>query len=283
MDKTFHFEAPAKVNLALRVLGRRPDGYHELDSILARLTLADRLRLDLAGAGPDSLQARTSLSSALPFDFESPSNLALRAVRLFREKTGWPGEAVRIFLEKNIPWGAGLGGGSADGAAVLTALNRAAPEPLPALQLAELALALGADLPFCLAGAALARARGVGEKLSAPPASFEFFKGRRLWLIKPDFNLSTARIFANLGLTNPPPEHNLERAPQPGENDLLAPAMRLAPALEEAVRAIRELEPEAWGMSGSGPTFWLHGAGKDPERLARARPSWWIRTVSVAA
>jgi 4-diphosphocytidyl-2-C-methyl-D-erythritol kinase len=279
---TLHFEAPAKVNLALRVLGRRPDGCHELDSVMARLTLADRLSLSLAGAGPDRVKARTSLAAPLPSDFESPANLVLRAVRAFRDETGWPGEAVSLVLEKNIPWGAGLGGGSADGAAVLAALNRAAPEPLPAPRLAALALALGADLPFCLAGTALARAGGVGEKLSAPPPAFEFFRGRELWLIKPDFSLATARVFATLGLTNPPPENTLEPAPQPGENDLLAPALRLAPALDGVVRAIRELDPGVWGLSGSGPTFWLYGAGADPARLARTRPNWWIRASAVA-
>ncbi len=282
MPKIFHAEAPAKVNLALRVLGRRPDGYHELDTVLARLDLADRLRLDLAGPGPDSLTARTSLAASLPPDFEGSDNLALRAVRAYREETGWPEAGIRLDLEKNIPWGAGLGGGSADGAAVLAVLNRAAPEPLPAPRLAALALALGADLPFCLAGTALARAGGVGETLSAPPPAFEFFRGRPLWLIKPDFTLSTARVFANLGLTNPPPRHNLESSPHPGENDLLAPALRLAPALDEVVRAVQSLKPGAWGLSGSGPTFWLHGAEADPARLARTRPNWWIRAAYVA-
>ena len=278
---SIYFEARAKVNLALRVLGRRPDGYHELDSVMARLALADRLSLALAGAGPDRLTARTSLASALPPGFEGPANLALAAVRAYRDETGWPEGAVNIVLEKDIPWAAGLGGGSADGAAVLAALNRAAPGPLPAPRLAALALALGADLPFCLSGAALARAGGVGEKLSAPPPAFEFFRGRELWLIKPDFSLDTARVFATLGLTNPPPENTLGGAPQPGENDLLAPALRLAPALEEVVQAVRALRPVVWGLSGSGPTCWLHGPEADPALLARERPDWWVRAVSI--
>jgi 4-diphosphocytidyl-2-C-methyl-D-erythritol kinase len=282
MERVLNFEAPAKVNLALRVLGRRPDGLHELDSVMARLTLADRLRLDLTEAGPDRLTARTSLGNWPP-GFEGPGNLALRAVRAFRGEAGWPGAGVGIFLEKSIPWGAGLGGGSAAGAAVLAALNRAAPEPLGERRLAALALALGADLPFCLTGGALARAGGVGEKLSAVPPAFEFFRGAPLWLVKPDFSLSTAGVFANLGLTNPPPGPNLEPVLQPGENDLLAPALRLAPGLAEVVREIRALEPLVWGLSGSGPTFWLHGAGEDPARLAQRRPEWWIRAAAVAA
>jgi 4-diphosphocytidyl-2-C-methyl-D-erythritol kinase len=247
---------------------------------MARLTLADRLRLDLAGPGPDSLTARAD--GLLPPGFEGPGNLALKAVQAFRKETGWPGEAVRIVLEKNIPWGAGLGGGSADGAAVLAALNRAAPEPLRAPRLAALALALGADLPFCLSSLSLARASGVGENLSAPPPTFEFFRGRELWLIKPDFSLATAQVFATLGLTNPPPEHNLGPALQPGENDLLAPALRLDATLDEVVRAVKALKPGAWGLSGSGPTFWLHEPEGDPARLARAYPEWWVRVVGVA-
>jgi len=280
MDISLHFEAPAKVNLALRVLGRRPDGYHDLDSVLARLTLADRLRLDRPGvAGPDCLLARTSLAEVLPPGFEGPDNLALKAVLAFRAETGWPPKPVSLFLEKNIPLGAGLGGGSADGAAVLAALNRAAPEPLPAPRLAALALGLGADLPFCLSGAALARAGGVGEKLSAPPAAFEFFRGQPIWLIKPDFSLATARVFASLGLTNPAPGHNLYPTLQPGENDLLAPALGLAPVLEETARAVRKLKPRFWGLSGSGPTFWLLEPEADPARLARTRPRWWVRAA----
>ena len=284
MEKTLLIEAPAKVNLALRVLGRRPDGCHELDSVLARLTLADRLRLTPGGAGPDRLTAQSSLPYPLPPDFEGPANLALRALRAFREETGWPDRAVDIFLEKNIPWGAGLGGGSADGAAVLTALNRAAPEPLPAPRLAALGLTLGADLPFCLSGAVLARAGGVGEKLSAPPTAFELFRGRPIWLVKPGFSLATARVFANLGLTNPPPEHNLDPALKPGENDLLTPALRTRPALKEAFRAVRALSSEVWGLSGSGPTFWLCGADEaGPARLARTHPNWWVRATNVAS
>ena len=276
--------APAKVNLALKVLGRRPDGYHELDTVLARLTLADRLRLTgEAGLAEDRLTARTSLASSLPPDFNGPDNLALKALRAFREKTGWPAPGVRIFLEKNIPWGAGLGGGSADGAAVLSALNQAAPRPLPAPALAELALALGADLPFCLSGLALARARGVGEKFFPLPAAFEAFRGRPLLLLKPDFLLSTAAVFKNLRLTNPPPDNNLGQSgpPRPGENDLLAPALGLAPALAEAVAAVEALRPRAWGLSGSGPVFWLEGAAAGPAELARLPRSWWVWETAV--
>ncbi|MDR3038475.1 MAG: 4-(cytidine 5'-diphospho)-2-C-methyl-D-erythritol kinase [Candidatus Adiutrix sp.] len=283
---TLGLTAPAKINLYLKVLGRRPDGYHELDSVLARLTLADRLRLDFGGGpGEDRLTAATDLPGGLPPDFPGPANLALRAVRAFRERTGWPERPVAIHLEKAIPWGAGLGGGSADGAAVLAGLNRVAPRPLAGSELAGLALGLGADLPFCLSGAVLARAGGRGEALSPPPPAFEAFRGRRLVLVKPAFNLATARVFKNLGLTNPPPENNLGPLPVPpsGENDLLAPALRLAPALAEVAAAIEACRPLAWGLSGSGPTFWFQPAeAAGPPGPLRARPDWWVRETAVA-
>ena len=284
---TLSLTAPAKLNLCLKVLGRRPDGYHELDTVMARLTLADRLRLDLdGGRDGDRLTAATVLPGGLPPDFQGPDNLALRALRAFRDKTGWPDRPVVVHLEKNIPWGAGLGGGSADGAAVLAGLNRAAPRPLPDPDLAALALALGADLPFCLAGSPLARAGGRGEKLSPPPPDFAVFRGRPLVLVKPDFSLATALVFQTLGLTNRPPDNNLDPLPvlAPGDNDLLAPALRLAPALTEAIAAVQARSPQVWGLSGSGPTLWFqpNGAG-DVRAVARARPAWWVCATAVAA
>ncbi|GHV57417.1 hypothetical protein FACS189460_3950 [Deltaproteobacteria bacterium] len=286
---TLDLTAAAKINLCLKVLGRRPDGYHELDSVMARLTLADRLRLDFGDPGPgeDRLTAATDLPAGLPPDFQGPANLALRAVRAFREKVGWPDRPVVVHLEKSIPWGAGLGGGSADGAAVLAGLNQAAPRPLEGRELALLALSLGADLPFCLAGTALARARGRGEKLSPPPPAFELFRGQRLVLVKPAFNLATALVFKNLGLTNPPPENNLGPLPvlsPPGENDLLTPALRLAPALAEVAEAVKACRPLAWGLSGSGPTFWLQPAeARGLPGALQARPDWWVRETAVEA
>ncbi len=275
-------EAPAKVNLYLKVLGRRPDGWHELDSVMARLTLADRIELDL-GAVADSLTAVTNLPGGLPPDFFGSNNLALKAVRLFREWRGWPGPTA-IFIEKNIPWGAGLGGGSSDGAAVLIALNQAAPEPLPAKRISELGLALGSDVPFFLATAPLLRAAGVGERLGPAPTSFAAFRGRKILLVKPSFELATARVFKKLALTNDSANNSLGRLlePVPGWNDLLVPALSLAPVLTEITRFLASFQSGTWGLSGSGPTFWLDRP--QPETvtyLTRLHPDWWVRETSL--
>ena len=285
--------APAKINLYLKVLGRRPDGYHELDSVMARLSLADRVRLVLEpGSGPDRLLVDNRLPTGLPPDFDGPGNLALRAVARFRERRGWPQGGVLIELEKNIPLGAGLGGGSSDGAAVLKLLNRAAPEPLAAGELAALGLSLGADLPFFLQDRPLARCGGVGEKTGEPPAHFQAWAGREIVLLNPGLGLSTAAVFrqlglepgapANLGLTKQAVNNNLGplSTPEPGRNDLLEAAAALAPALAGLAEAIEALRPAAWGMSGSGSTFWLY----DPQRPAEtlAAPGLWIRRTRLA-
>lgn len=276
--------APAKVNLYLKVLGRRPDGYHELDSVMARLELADRVRLRLTSEpGPDRLLAAHSGPGELPPDFEGPGNLALKAAALYRRRTGWSKAGLEIFLDKRIPLGAGLGGGSADGAAVLRSLNRLAPAPLTTGELAELALSLGADVPFCLAPWALARAGGVGERLTPPPPDFQAWAGRRLMLVNPGLALSTSLVFQNLGLTNEPANNTLGpvSVPAPGENDLLVSARLLSPALDEVIEAIEALRPAHWGLSGSGPTFWLWRPEGSVGELADRHPDWWVQETAI--
>ncbi len=277
-------EAPAKINLALRVLGRRPDGYHELASVMARLSLSDSLELEIGGRGEDELRSRSEFT--LPPDFDSPSNLILRAVAAFRRQLGWPDAAVRVKLYKRIPLGGGLGGGSADAAAALAILNRLAPRPLQGEALAQMALSLGADLPFFLQPRPLALARGVGELLSHAPPAFEPWAGRRLILLNPGVSLSTAEVFRNLALTKGAAKNNLEPILElaAGFNDLLAPAARLSKEVAQAARLLESLgEAALWGLSGSGATFWL--AGDDLPALAaelrRRRPCWWLAISSI--
>lgn len=312
MASFFQHEARAKINLSLRVVRRRQDGYHDLDSLMARLDLADLLSLDLEKSkNSDRLTVSNFLPAALPLDFAGPGNLALKALAAYRARQHWPESGVLISLDKRIPFGAGLGGGSADCASVLLLLNRAAPRPLPPAELAALGLSLGADVPFCLDGRPLARAEGLGERLSPPPPWAEAWLGRKLLLIKPGFELSTAEVFKKLGLTKAAVNNNLgpmpdqgEKAgnglcvqaavaaslcpgdcrpePRPGENDLLAPAMQLAPALAETVEFIARLKPLAWGLSGSGPTFWAYGPSLTAEALAGQRRNWWVRAAAIA-
>lgn len=274
--------APAKINLYLKILGRRPDGYHELDTVMARLDLADRLRLDIVpGLKEDRLEV-TNEPDRLPPDFSGPDNLILRAATAFRRLTGWPDHGISVQLEKNIPLSAGLGGGSSDCAAVLSLLNQAAPDPLDGEELARLGLSLGADVPFFLQAEPLIRAGGVGEKFSAPPTGYESWPGRRLILVNPGLTLSTALVFKNWDLTNQAANNNLGliSPPQPGENDLMAPAGRLVPALSEVIGVIEALRPSVWGLSGSGPTFWLHSPGITADELRARRPQWrWLEAT----
>lgn len=277
-------EARAKINLSLSVLGRRSDGYHDLDSLMARLDLADRVGLRLSGRGrEDRLEIESRLPETLPPDFDGPGNLALRAAAAYRAVQNWPAEGVVIALEKNIPCGAGLGGGSADGAAVLELLNRSAPRPLAPAALAALGLSLGADLPFCLWDRPLALAGGVGDKLAPPTPEQALWIGRKLWLVKPAFALSTAEVFKKLGLTKGTANNNLgPMSPAPaGRNDLLKPALELAPALAEVAGVLAGLKPEAWGLSGSGPTFWLYDPAREADFPADKFPGCWLKAAKI--
>ncbi len=183
-------EAPAKINLFLQVTGRRPDGYHELVSLMQKLRLADTLNVQLV----DGAISLTCTDPALPVD---DGNLAWRAAEHFFRHTGCRGGA-RITLEKKIPVAAGLGGGSSDAAAVLLALNHLCRAGLTEDELADLGLTLGADVPFFVRTAPAALARGIGERLT--PA-----RGLSLGtvlLVNPGFPVSTKWVYENLALTS---------------------------------------------------------------------------------
>ncbi len=154
---------PAKVNLYLRVLGRRADGYHLLDSLVVPISLFDELQVAVTPHRPgmDTTVRVISDSAAAPGD---PSNLAHRAAALFLARCG-RAATVRINLRKRIPVGAGLGGGSSDAAAVLLALNRLLGAPYDREALAHMAVELGADVPFFVYGVP-ARVHGIGEQVS---------------------------------------------------------------------------------------------------------------------
>ncbi len=181
--------ARAKINLDLQVTGRRADGYHELDSLTAFAAFGDRLilqqhdRLELEVIGP----------FAGPLAAE-PDNLVLRAARRLASRAGREA-TVRITLDKRLPVAAGLGGGSADAAAVLRGLNRLWRLGMAPADLAAIAVDLGADVPVCLAGRA-ARMRGIGDRLEPwdelPPLA--------VLLVNPDLPLSTAAVFGALQL-----------------------------------------------------------------------------------
>ncbi len=286
--------APAKVNLTLRVLGRRPDNYHDLDSLMARLELADELTLEfdsttnqsgdeVLGDFDDQLIANSTVEE-LPPDFTSQTNLILRAVKAFRAQNNWPNTAVSVNLKKNIPLAAGLGGGSSDGAAVLRALNNASPKPLSKEELAALGLSLGADVPFFLQKEALARAQGLGEILTPAKSQYHQWQGRALTLVNPGVHLSTALVFEKLDLTNASQNNTLANESELGSNDLWLAAIALAPVLKDMGKVLEGLEAEAWGLSGSGPTFWLYKpkAYKLAE-LTERHSKWWVKETFISS
>ncbi|MBI5559155.1 MAG: 4-(cytidine 5'-diphospho)-2-C-methyl-D-erythritol kinase [Deltaproteobacteria bacterium] len=180
--------APAKINLYLKVLSRRHDGYHELSTWMQKLNLADTLTLKALPAGITLDCQGLDLAA-------DESNLAYRAAALFLRETGLK-TGVEIVLEKKIPVAAGLGGGSSDAAAVLTGLNTLFSAALSEEKLMALGLALGADVPFFVSGGNAAIATGIGEQLQVKEGLSDCW----FVLANPGFPVSTKWVFENLDL-----------------------------------------------------------------------------------
>lgn len=263
--------APAKVNLALRIVGRRPDGYHLLDSLVAPVAIFDRVRLSFCAQerGQD-VRVSCSPAGAVPV---GESNLAVRAARLYLQRTDTSAR-VEVGLDKRIPIGAGLGGGSSDAAAALRLLNALAEDPVPAALLAEWALELGADVPFFLAGGS-ARMRGIGEHLEAAHPPFE----RRMALVVafPGTPLETRHVYAKYDdlLTTEGPVSkvgglSVDRGPlcEWLENDLEAAAFRILPIVDNLKRQLRALGAQGALMTGSGSAVFGVWDGAEQARAA---------------
>lgn len=261
--------AQAKINLFLRVLAREASGYHQIETLFQRLALADDVvvRTDVRGRSLDCT------GEALPPEGLGPveRNLAWRAALAFADAAGWPHDFA-IEIDKRIPVGGGLGGGSADAAAVLRALNALAPEPLSDDRLLELALALGADVPFLASDAVLALAWGRGERLLALPALPE----RKVALLQPPVGVATADAYRwvseDRGTAEPSP-----RVLTPAQladwgsisalagNDFEAPVVKRVPAVAVLADARVLFTPPfpagvvrpIYEMSGSGSTWFL--------------------------
>jgi len=276
--------ARAKVNLWLKVVGRRPDGYHLLDSLVAFADLADSLeastsdRLSLAVDGP----GEAALS-------KETDNLVLKAARLLADRAGVaPRAALR--LTKRIPVAAGLGGGSADAAAALQALVDLWRLALPIDELFELAARLGADVPMCLAGRA-ALVSGIGERLApAPPVP-----ACGLLLVNPAVALPTAAVFAARrgGFAKAEPLARpwsdlagLVEALAARGNDLTAAATALCPAIADVLAFLRKSPAVRYAaMSGSGATcFALYDTPGAANRVAVDVPAaWWRHAGTLVA
>ena len=187
--------APAKINLRLRVVGRRADGYHLLDTIMVPVSLYDEIEIrKVRVVGKNNRPARQTIKVSCdhPLAPDGEANLAYRAAQLLMEKTK-SDQAIEIRIRKRIPVGAGLGGGSSDAAATLVGLNRLLHLGFPGRKLERLALRLGADVPFFIRGQP-ARARGIGERLQP------LHGVSRLWVVilYPGFPVSTAWAYRNL-------------------------------------------------------------------------------------
>lgn len=241
--------AAAKVNLTLRVLGRRPDGYHRLESLLCPVSLFDELEF-VIGAEQGLVVATDSADAP-----GGPGNLVHRAALAFFARIGQP-PALQVAVRKRIPVGSGLGGGSSDAACVLRILNRAYGNPLPLSGLRELALPLGADVPALLAASSV-WVEGMGERVT--PVSLRV--PLALVLCRGGGGLSTAEVFgvARRALTLSPARGNVRgfldgKCPVADilQNDLETPATMLQPAITEVRRALLRAGAIANSMTGSG-------------------------------
>ncbi|MFO1307597.1 MAG: 4-(cytidine 5'-diphospho)-2-C-methyl-D-erythritol kinase [Burkholderiales bacterium] len=246
--------APAKVNLFLHVTGRRPDGYHTLESLFTLVDLADTVALEVRD---DGAVVRSGEVPGVPAD----DDLALRAARRLKEATG-SARGVAIAIDKAIPMGAGLGGGSSDAASVLLALNRLWGLGLSREALVDVAAGLGADVPFFVFGGT-ALARGIGERLTAmtmPPA--------HLVLAFPDAHVPTASIFAAPDLTRSTPSAKIDVFSESyGRNDLSGVACARHPAVADALAAMSKVSPNA-RMTGSGACVFAPFEREDDARRA---------------
>ena len=178
--------AQAKINLALRVLGRDTDGYHAIETVFLRLELGDDIEIR-------TTSGKRSLRCYEMRDWPAEGNLAFRAAALYADETGWP-KGFEIEIVKNIPIGGGLGGGSADAAAVLRILNGLAPKPVSDKALLELGGRLGSDVPFLASDYAMALAWGRGDKL----LRLDPLPIRDVQLFFPPFGIDTAQAYGLL-------------------------------------------------------------------------------------
>jgi len=278
--------APAKINLALHVRHRRPDGYHELETLFAFATDGDLLAVDQADA--DDFRIDGPFASALISSRSqgegavSDDNLVTKALAAFRQ-TFAINHPYAIRLTKNLPVASGIGGGSADAAATLRALARLNAVPLDHPSLHAIAATLGADVPPCLTGRT-ALGTGRGDDLVA----LEGLAGTPLLLVNPRVAVSTAAVFAGWdGIDRGAlPEGDLLTRARAGRNDLEAPATCLAPVIAD-VRASLDAAPGAIlsRMSGSGATcfaLFTDPAARDTAAEQATRQGWWSLATTMA-
>jgi 4-diphosphocytidyl-2-C-methyl-D-erythritol kinase len=283
------WRAPAKINLWLEILGSRPDGYHDIDTCYQAIDLADTVVLEPSDLPGVSCRVEGPFAEGVP---EGEENLGARAALLLAERTGHE-PRVSITIVKEIPAGAGLGGGSSDAAATLKALDRLFDGAVPAPRLAEIAASLGSDVPFFLASTPLAIGRGRGELLEAVaplPAAAGV-------VLMPPVAVATAEAYRALderrGGVAPPPAGPLV-APRAWEhvaalaaNDFEEGVAAARPDVAEALAALRATGPLLALLSGSGAAcFALYrsqGAADEAARSLAGRGRWRVLPVRTLA
>jgi len=250
---TLTLQSPAKINLFLRILNKRPDGYHALASLFQCLTLADTIQFSLA-----EKDLLTCSHPNIPLD---KSNLVMKAADLFRAKTDIHC-GFKIFLDKKIPVEAGLGGGSSNAATTLWAINKLCGEPASLDDLIQWGAEVGSDVPFFFSQGT-AYCTGRGECVRDLPA----LPSLDLWIVKPNQGLSTAAVYRAYKQENAvqrDPDVLLQQALMGNLicfNDLEEPAFALLPSLQAFKQKLSLLGFETVMMSGSGSSFFCIGSG----------------------
>ncbi|MEW6600752.1 MAG: 4-(cytidine 5'-diphospho)-2-C-methyl-D-erythritol kinase [Nitrospirota bacterium] len=291
----FTLSAPAKINWFLNVTGKRDDGFHEIRSVIQKITLHDVIRFsaleETAGAGP---AARTAASDDIVLETSAPialeQNLIYKAAMRLKNRYGIKKGAV-IQLEKKIPMGAGLGGGSSDAASALLGLNELWSLGLTTEELCSTAEEIGSDVPFFLSGP-LSYVHGRGEKLVPCRA----LRRLDILLVKPPFDLSTEWVYKNFALLTKKVEkvnniehfiRNIERAELSGiteglSNDLESVTISNFPVIAEIKDRLREQGAVFSLMSGSGSTvFGLYESRRKAEEASRSFDDMWSAVVQT--
>ena len=256
------FLSPAKVNLFFRVLRKRKDGYHEIASLYQAISLVDKLTVSLSNT-----DLFTCSDSSLPL---GESNLVMRALSIFREKTGFS-SPFQIHLDKRIPVEAGLGGGSSNAATALFAFQQLSGISISKSTLMEWGALIGSDVPFFFSlGTAYATGRGEILEEILPVEAFS------MWIAKPFFGLSTPKVYQEMKtelLSDRDPLRALreyERGKGVFYNDLESPAFFLSPRLESLKKTLLESGFKQVILSGSGTAFFCLGL-KTPPRIPQVQ------------
>jgi len=260
--------AQAKLNLWLHVMAREESGYHSIETLFHRIELADDVVVCLAPQGERTITCSEDVGP-------EHENLAYRAAELYCQATDWQ-TGFHIGINKRIPAGGGLGGGSADGAAALIALNAMAPRELDEVELAKLGSQLGADVPFLLADTPKALAWGRGDRMLKLPA----LPQKHVALVVPEFSIGTADVFQSLAIDAVPPRGQLSvddltswsRIAELSRNDLgRSLVIRRRTQLADSLACLRAAGAIMAEMTGSGSVvFGVFHSEPDPRALSDA-------------